>query len=369
MAKIGDYVRFLNSVGGGIITRIDGNIAYVDEDGFETPVMLKECVVVSSGPQNQGFYESKALKPKDTPASKQSDSSYASQSKYESPKDSQNQTTPNDTFVETKEGESLNIVLGFEPNNIKRLSDSTFDAYLVNDSNYYLYFTFLTRGNEQKGWNSRYDGMIEPGMQIFIGEISHEDLPEMDRVAVQYIPFKRGKEFELKTVACVEQRLDTTKFFKLHCFQQNPYFDNPVIALTIVRNDLPTRQMEINYKELEKSMREKEKMDRRQPKPVIKTKQRNDEPLTVDLHITELLDSTAGLSNSEMLNIQLEKFREVMDSNLRNHGKKIIFIHGKGEGVLRKAILKELEYRYKGHDFQDASFREYGFGATQVKIK
>lgn len=48
MAKIGDTVRFLNSVGGGRIVRIDGNIAYVDEDGFETPVLLKECVVVAA---------------------------------------------------------------------------------------------------------------------------------------------------------------------------------------------------------------------------------------------------------------------------------------------------------------------------------
>ena len=57
-----------------------------------------------------------------------------------------------------------------------------------------------------------------------------------------------------------------------------------------------------------------------------------------------------------------------MDANLKNHGKKIVFIHGKGEGILRQALLKELNHRYKGHDVCDASFREYGFGATQVTI-
>ncbi|MBR5883634.1 MAG: Smr/MutS family protein, partial [Bacteroidaceae bacterium] len=49
-------------------------------------------------------------------------------------------------------------------------------------------------------------------------------------------------------------------------------------------------------------------------------------------------------------------------------GQKIVFIHGKGAGVLRKNILQELKYRYKGCTWQDASFREYGFGATMVKI-
>ena len=38
MAKIGDRVRFLNSVGGGIIKRIEGNIAYVDDAVLETHI-------------------------------------------------------------------------------------------------------------------------------------------------------------------------------------------------------------------------------------------------------------------------------------------------------------------------------------------
>ncbi|MDE5594764.1 MAG: Smr/MutS family protein, partial [Muribaculaceae bacterium] len=68
------------------------------------------------------------------------------------------------------------------------------------------------------------------------------------------------------------------------------------------------------------------------------------------------------------LNYQIDKFREVMDENLRYGGRRIIFIHGKGEGILRQALLKELNYRYKGCRVQDASFREYGYGATQVTI-
>ena len=50
-------------------------------------------------------------------------------------------------------------------------------------------------------------------------------------------------------------------------------------------------------------------------------------------------------------------------------GKKIIFIHGKGEGVLHHALIHELNYKYKHFSYQDASFREYGYGATQVTIK
>lgn len=358
MAKVGDTVRFLNSTGGGTIVRIAGEVAYVDEDGFETPVLIKDCVVVGSGPQNRGFYESEVLKPKSQPAPVS-----------QAPREAFVDPEPEEPYVETADGETLNVVLGYVANDLKRLSQSNYEAYLVNDSNYYLYFTYLTRGNEQKGWTTRYAGIVEPGIQLFVGEVEKDDLSEMDRVAVQYIPFKKGKEFALKTVACVEHRLDTTKFFKLHCFQRNQYFDEPAIVLNIVRNDLPAKEIEIDPDALSKAMRQKEKADRMVRKPMQKAAPKRDEPIVVDLHITELVDTIAGLTNADMLNMQIDKFRQVMDANLRHHGQKLIFIHGKGEGVLRQAILKELNYRYKGHDVQDASFREYGFGATQVKIR
>ena len=353
MAKVGDIVRFLNSVGGGRISRIDGQVAYVDEDGFETPVLLKECVVVTPAPSG-ATHNAAAPKPQPAPQ----------------PAPAQ-QKAPADEppFVETQEGEKLNIVLAYEAADLKRLSQTTYDAYIVNDSNYYLYITYLTRGNEQNGWIARYAGMVEPGMQIFLCEVERDHLTEMDRIAIQYIPFKLGKEFDLKAVACVEQKLDTTKFFKLHCFQPNPYFDEPVIAVNIVRNDVPQRQLNVRPQELEEAMREKAAADRRAPKMVKKERKSADEPIVVDLHIAELVDNTRGLSNADMLNLQISKFREVMDANLRHHGKTLIFIHGKGEGVLRQAIMKELNHRYKGHDVQDASFREYGYGATQVKIR
>ena len=45
------------------------------------------------------------------------------------------------------------------------------------------------------------------------------------------------------------------------------------------------------------------------------------------------------------------------------------FIHGKGEGVLRKAVWDLIHRKFPRHDLQDASFQEYVFGATQVTIR
>ena len=62
-------------------------------------------------------------------------------------------------------------------------------------------------------------------------------------------------------------------------------------------------------------------------------------------------------------------FRKTLKEHEKKHGTKIVFIHGKGEGVLRKALVNELQYRYKQYTYQDASFREYGYGATLVTIR
>ena len=92
-------------------------------------------------------------------------------------------------------------------------------------------------------------------------------------------------------------------------------------------------------------------------------------PFVVDLHASEILETTAGLSNADILNYQLDVFRKTLEEFKSKKGMKIVFIHGKGEGVLRNALIKELRYRYKSFSYQDASFQEYGYGATQVTIR
>ena len=280
MVKTGDIVRYLNAVGGGRVIRIDGNMAYVDEDGFETPVLVKECVVVTP-----------AQPSKDTGA------------KYVAPPTAPRQPeAPKEQIVETDEGERLNIVLGYEAEEIKHLNTTEYDAYLVNDSNYFLYFTYLTRADGHD-WVTRYADIVEPNMQVHVQHLTREDIPDIDRVAVQYIAFKRDKEFKLKAPVAVEYAVDNTKFFKLHCFRENVYFDVPVIAFNIVKNDIPQRPMVIDSSRLEDAMKIKKMADKPERRPVERHKERPN-VIEVDLHIDQLLDNKSGLSNTDMLNVQ-----------------------------------------------------------------
>jgi hypothetical protein len=356
MAKVGDIVRFLNAVGGGRITKIKDNIAYVDEDGFETPVLLRECVVVQAIDDAPKPQREAVVAPKIEPV-------VPSKSTDPEPEEEQ--------FDEVPGGDVLNVVLGFEATDLKHISATNYDAYLVNDSNYYLYFNFATRDDLADGWTTRYAGVVEPNIQLLLGTFTRDDVAKFDRISVQCIAFKRDKEYAPKNPASVDLNVDTTKFFKLHCFRENTYFENPALTFDIVRNDVVNKVDPLDrIAELQSEMQRKKTVDVRPVRRKIsKPAQHPGETIVVDLHIHELVDNTHGLSNADMLNLQVDKFREVMDANLKNHGQKIVFIHGKGEGVLRQAITKELNYRYKKHDVQDASFQEYGYGATQVTIR
>ena len=71
-----------------------------------------------------------------------------------------------------------------------------------------------------------------------------------------------------------------------------------------------------------------------------------------------------------MLDIQMDKFHSELQAALKSKKKKkIVFIHGVGNGRLRYELRKSLERNYSNLDFQDASFKEYGYGATLVYLK
>tara|TARA_R110002074_G_C12541922_1_gene665777 strand:- start:1122 stop:1406 length:285 start_codon:yes stop_codon:yes gene_type:complete len=89
--------------------------------------------------------------------------------------------------------------------------------------------------------------------------------------------------------------------------------------------------------------------------------------MEVDLHINQLVNSAKGMSNHDMLTLQLDTAKRKLDFAINKRIQKIVFIHGVGEGVLKM----ELEYlfgRYDNVKYYDANYQKYGLGATEVYI-
>ncbi len=347
--KIGDKVRFLSEKGGGIVTGFQGKdtVLVEDEDGFDIPMPARECVVIETDDYN--------LKRKAAP-----------KVVVEEPKPTKAEIPSIPRQAEVKGGDTLNVFLAFVPEDVKQISTTPFEAYLVNDSNYYLYYTYLSA--EGKAWKMRSHGVVEPNMKFMLEEFEKSALNELEHVAIQFMAFKDKKSFALKPAVSVELRIDTVKFYKYHTFKETDFFEDPALMYDIVRNDIPAKQVFVSAEEIQNALFEKKNVDKPQSQPIVK-KPKGNAIIEVDLHIDELLDDTRGMSNAEMLNYQLDKFRDVMEKYKNKREQKIVFIHGKGDGVLRKAVLDELKRKYSNCRFQDASFQEYGFGATMVIIK
>ncbi len=277
---------------------------------------------------------------------------------------------------ERRGGELINLYLAFLPAQVKELSSTTFECYLINDSNYFLDLTFMSA--EGANWKARFQSTLEPNTKLFVEEFDRSQLSDLEHLCVQAIAYKREKTFAIKPAYSVQLRLDTVKFYKLHVFQPNMFFNEPCLLMDVVRDDKAVKQVFVEAEEIQEAILKKPNKMESQPARVKSEDKRKDhsqstpnqkpEVIEVDLHIEQLVDDLAGLSNGDMLLLQMKEFRRVMDENLQKKGTKIVFIHGKGEGVLRKSLLQELKYRYKGCTWQDASFREYGYGATMVKI-
>ncbi len=228
MAVVGDRVRFLNSTGGGVVTKIDGRIAYVEEDGFETPVLLSEVVVVlPAGHEPAGG------------AKKMFDQSAFDQGREKNRKQPEPKATAAPVVTEplpveeTEYGDAMNLVLGFEPVNIKELSKTTINAVLVNDSNYFLSFSFLVRDDATHNWRVLYQGEAGPNELVDLASYTQATINEVERIVFQAIAYKRDKSFAVKSPIGVSKKIDVTKFYKVNCFRPGVYFESPAIEISL----------------------------------------------------------------------------------------------------------------------------------------
>jgi len=111
--EIGDTVRFLSSVGGGIVKGFQNkNIAIIeDEHGFDIPVLISDCVVVGKINDNQlSNYESD--KPIETETSLQSVI----------------QIEEDQKIIETPEGEKITVCLAYLPVDEKTISTTSYEC-------------------------------------------------------------------------------------------------------------------------------------------------------------------------------------------------------------------------------------------------
>ena len=395
--NIGDKVRFLNTTGGGKIAGFQGKdlVLVCDDDGFEIPTLRSEIVVVETDNYNlvrkpvpskerASTSESDGLSHTSIKAALAAQAAAANGGENGAPEEEllEDESEPADkeiTFqprpLERRGADQVNFYIGFLPVDSRALSQTEFEVYLINDSNLYVRFLLLTQEGEQ--YSLRHEGLVLPNQKLMLDTIGHSDLPQWERLTFQLLAYKTDKPFALKSPMNITLRVDGTKFYKLHSFAASDFFNDPALVRPLVSEDRPAQSVSIAAETVEEALITPEVVRQAAERPKQEPARVMDKSVTldrnaiveVDLHADVLLDSTRGLTPTDILTMQIKAFHDTMRQYAKDKGRRIVFIHGKGEGVLRATLLKELKNHYRHCTHQDASFREYGFGATMVTVR
>jgi hypothetical protein len=344
MIKIGDKVKFLNDVGGGVVTRfLNKNLVMVENyDGFEIPYPVLQLLNTSDPELNIGSekIERSAVQQQVTSAVK----------------------TEEIKGVILKGKDSPDFYFCIVPTDSTNPIGGEIELFLVNDSN----FTVLYRYSHLKSGVAKTikHGTLQPNSKVELESLVQNDLSELPEFGFQIL-FFRKEENDWHEPVVKRFKVNPVKFYKETSFHPNQLFKKNALILQITRNILTTEIDKLTEEDFKKLVQEKEE----KPVPEKPVQKRTEDIVEIDLHINELLDNSAGLSNSEILEIQKEKVESEMKLAIQTGVKKIIFIHGLGQGVLKQEVINLLKTKFKKYYFQDASFKEYGYGATMVILR
>jgi hypothetical protein len=340
--KPGDKVSFLNDTGGGTINRIDenGRIIVLTGDGFEIPVSAKELVPARSFNYTEREEEEERPLKKAVPAE---------------PKPVRQTVEIKPQIPVNVSSESVSkLWIGFIPENNGPVFNSNIACYLINDSPYLLYYF---AGKKEGG--SMYfvsSGIIEPDTKAYLASFDQTSLSKISHLHIQILFVSKGR-YTRKSPVDKLLDLNLINFSKESYYRENDYFEEKAVLFGISDNET-INDVQIDVPE--EVIHEKLKVD-------IPSKPKKKEPqpdtLEIDLHY-----DGGNLNPGAILALQMSRFHSGIEEAISKNLKRVVFIHGLGQGTLKMQIRKEIQEKYPNFIYQDASFKEYGFGATMVHL-
>ncbi len=343
--EIGSKVKFLNDVGGGTLKAFVGEkMALVETgDGFEITVLVNELL-----PDTGDFYTDR------DDADKRG-------------KEHEKEVTVKKTEPTYEEKRYLpfsgEVFLAIVPHNENVLHVSNFGLFLINTSNYQ--FNYIVAANNGRINTLVKAGIIGPDSKEEVEVYSQTGIAKVKEFSFQGMFYKEGLFDYVVPVNCIHS-ISEISFYKIAYFRENEYFKEKALILKdYEKRKLEEAIEELHPNDLNKVIKDKEQIEGRKEYKTPK----NTNIEEIDLHIEEILDNTSGMSNAEILEAQMARFEIALQTAIRSNVQKIVFIHGVGNGKLRQELRKTLEKKYAHLRYQDASFKEYGYGATMVCIR
>lgn len=200
------------------------------------------------------------------------------------------------------------------------------------------------------------------------GKISLVDDLEDDEDIINISDLRAIYAKSVANINAKEIESASSEKIKKSSWTENSKIQTPANTSTEVFETEKTKEVQDNkMRQISLDSLDKELNVKLEKTPIQQQKPKNNDIEVVDLHANEILESTAGMTSGEILNSQISRFNIALSLCLKKgkHGK-IVFIHGVGSGKLKYELQKELSRNYPKLNSQDASFKEYGYGAIMI---
>ena len=353
--KPGDKVKFLNTSGGGIVTKIISStmVNVAIEEGFEVPTMASELLKIdesSAGARlfNQNFNVNPNLIQAEE-EEMEDDGKSALLKSYGS------------------SNQAAGIYLAYIPHDQRWLLTGMIDICIINHSEFYTLFNLTLMDDDGKYHGMDYD-VLSPESKKVITTIEREDLESWSAGNVQVLFHAELKE-RLLTPMNADFKIKPSRFYKEENYISSSFLQEKALVLTFGRlTEIPSNQSKFTlFTNKDASEIQQKKASQVKTETILDAHQLNPDTAEIDLHIGELVEDYYLLDNAEMLKIQLDYFTKCLESAFINKTHKLIFIQGVGTGVLKNEMIKILK-TYDNLHYFDASMAKYGVGATEVFI-
>jgi hypothetical protein len=348
--KVGDKVKFLNSRGGGVITKLlDSRMVSVAvEGGFEIPTLKSELIRMEVNEPAARFFTDRSdvrVELNNPEPEKDIELSDDRQGSLPSPV--------------VKNRKSEDIYLAFFPHQQKWLISGLLDIILINNSSFDILYNIYLQ-DQEGNYKGRDYGSCFPDSKVVIDTINREQIPDWVSGYIQFL-FHSSSQHEVLPPFNSQFRISGQKFYNEASYRESPFTEGKIILVKVV--SITESMKFVKSKEGKGSTRSISSGN-----DVFITKHMvNQREAVVDLHIHELIEDPGSMENQEILDFQKNYFERCLEDAIANHYRKVTFIHGVGNGVLRENILSILE-KYEGIEVLDAPMEKYGVGAVEVRI-
>jgi hypothetical protein len=255
----------------------------------------------------------------------------------------------------------IEIFLGFIPEMPGPVFASRIVCYLINDSPYFMQYMV----GKKEGGVLQYitSGSIEADTKAFLITLDQTAISKISDIHVQLLFVSKGRYVRREPVDTM-MHLNLVNFSKESYYRDNEYFEEKAVLFNLAGK--PTEK-QTDFMVIPEEIKEiKLQADVIPARP--KKREPSQDTLEVDLHFEEDAAKNSQLTPSAIMALQMSRFHSAIEEAISRNLKRLVIIHGLGQGTLKLQIRKELQEKYPKFIYQDASFKEYGFGATMVHL-